>query len=111
MVKDYNAGDVIWINFDPVLGHEQGGHRPAVIVSPSVYIKSSGLMHVIPITSKTKGYPFEVHIKTKKIEGYVLVDQIKTIDWSERKIENITSIAQTETFESIKELLRKLLNI
>ena len=79
-----DQGDIIWINFDPQSGHEQAGHRLAIVVSPTIYNSTFAL--VCPITTKPKGYPFEVHLaKGMKTEGVILADQIKSIDWKARK--------------------------
>jgi mRNA interferase MazF len=55
-------GDLVWLSFDPRAGHEQAGRRPALILSPSLYNRSSSLALVVPVTSQVKGYPFEVPI-------------------------------------------------
>lgn len=88
MVVDYipDRGDIIWIDFNPVMGHEQGGKRPAIVLSPRSYHARSSLIIACPITTKIKGYPFEVPIKTGKINGVILADQVKTIDWRRRAI-------------------------
>jgi len=87
MVASYipDRGDIVWLDFNPQLGHEQAGTRPALVISPLAYNEKSGLMLACPITSKVKGYPFEVRIKAKKIDGSVLADQIKSLDWRARK--------------------------
>lgn len=88
MVADYipDRGDIIWIDFGPGTGHEQTGKRPAIVLSALSYHKRSSLLIACPITSKTKGYPFEVPIKVGKIDGTILVDQVKALDWHNRKI-------------------------
>lgn len=77
-------GDIIWLEFDPRSGHEQGGTRPALVISPQEYNAKSGLCLAMPITSKIKGYPFEVLVKCKKIEGVILSDHIKSLDFRAR---------------------------
>ena len=79
-------GDVVWISFNPVAGHEQSGRRPALVISPRIYNALSGLVLCCPITSKKKGYPFEVDIKDSKIDGVVISDQLRSIDWQARKV-------------------------
>ena len=88
MVKKYTPkqGDIVLISFDPTSGHEQKGARPAIVISASEYNMRSGMMIVCPITSKTKGYAFELPLHTKKIKGSILVDQIRAMDWSARKL-------------------------
>ena len=80
-----DRGDIVWFNFSPQIGHEQGGTRSALVISSRNYNERSGMMLACPITSKIKGYPFEVRIKSKKMEGVVLADQIKNVDWRARK--------------------------
>lgn len=81
-----DAGDVIWLNFDPQAGREQAGRRPAVVISPKGYNHLSGLALVCPVTSKVKGYPFEVRIPGGlAVAGVVLADQIRCLDWGERR--------------------------
>lgn len=86
MVKDYvpDAGDVVWLQFDPQAGHEQAGHRPALVLSPARYNKIRGMMICCPMTSKIKGYPFEV-IANAQPPSAVLADQIKSLDWRARQ--------------------------
>lgn len=64
-------GDIVWIEFSPQIGHEQSGFRPALIISGEIYNRKTGLCLAMPITSKIKGYPFEVNLKTKKVEGVI----------------------------------------
>ena len=82
-------GDIVWLNFNPQSGHEQRGKRPAVVISPKAYNEKTGLGLFCPITSSIKNYPFEVSVKSKKISGVVLSDQIKSLDWAAREIEFI----------------------
>jgi len=79
-------GDLVWLSFSPQSGHEQAGRRPAVCLSPSIYNGKTGLGIFCPITSKVKGYPFEVPLpKGCPIQGVVLADQIRNLDWRTRK--------------------------
>lgn len=84
-----DRGDIVWLNFNPQAGHEQQGKRPAIALSPKVYNEKTNLAIFCPITSKVKGYPFEVPIEAKKINGAILSDQVKSLDWSEREVEYI----------------------
>ena len=78
------AGDIVWLHFDPQAGNEQAGHRPALVVSPAAYNAKTGLMLCCPMTTKIKGYPFEVIIAASPASA-VLADQIKSLDWVARK--------------------------
>lgn len=78
------AGDIVWLHFDPQAGHEQAGHRPAVVISPSAYNSKTGLMLCCPMTTRIKGYPFEVELCGTRT-SVALADQIKSLDWRARK--------------------------
>ncbi len=87
MVKPYipDCGDLIWLNFDPQAGHEQAGHRPALVLSPKAYNGKTGLCLVIPVTNQGKGYPFELALPTScQTTGVVLCDQVRSLDWQAR---------------------------
>ena len=76
----------MWLAFQPQAGHEQSGHRPALVLSPRTYNRRTGLFLACPITSKSKGYPFEVAIPDGvPVSGVVLSDQIKSLDWKVRQ--------------------------
>jgi mRNA interferase MazF len=81
-------GDLVWLTFDPQAGHEQAGRRPAFVLSPEAYNRKTGLFLACPITSKVKGYPFEVPLPAGLlVSGVILTDQIKSLDWKARKAE------------------------
>ena len=91
-----SRGDVILLSFEPTLGHEQAGFRPAVVLSPEIYNKASGLCLVCPITTSVKGYPFEVTLDgARKTSGVALADQVRSIDWQARKIKIVDRISVT----------------
>lgn len=94
-----DRGDIVWLTFTPVRGHEQGGRRPALVVSPKNYNLKSGLALCCPITSKVKGYPFEVSIHQEKVKGAVLTDQIRSIDWHERAAKFLCKIKKESLLE------------
>ena len=85
-------GDVVWLSFDPQAGHEQAGRRPAFVLSPESYNRRTGLFLACPVTSKVKGYPFEVPLPDGlAVGGVILSDQIKSLDWKARKAEYASS--------------------
>ena len=102
-------GDIVWINLNPQAGHEQAGHRPALVLSPKAYNAKVGLVLCCPITNQAKGYPFEVDIRSDShISGVVLADQVKCLDWQARGIrkKGVASRAELEeTLEKLKALL------
>ncbi len=79
-----DAGDIVWLQFDPQSGHEQAGHRPAVVLSSSSYNGRAGMILCCPTTTRIKGYPFEVALAGTP-PSVVLVDQVKSQDWHARK--------------------------
>ncbi|MBI4004312.1 MAG: endoribonuclease MazF [Candidatus Omnitrophica bacterium] len=98
-------GDIVWLTFTPQAGHEQAGHRPALILSPELYNKKVGLALVCPITTQVKGYPFEVSIpEGSEARGVILADQVKSLDWKARR----ARFCCTVPVATIAEVLRKL---
>lgn len=89
--------DVIWIGFDPQMGREQAERRPAFVLSPGKYNAITRLCILCPITTRAKGYPFEVAVAAGgKTAGVVLSDQIESLDWSARNsafVENRPDLA------------------
>lgn len=79
-------GDIIWFDFSPTKGHEQSGRRPALVLTPQNYNQLLGLALVCPITSKQKGYSFEIQLTRSSIKGVILSDQLRNIDWRARKV-------------------------
>lgn len=109
MVSGYvpDAGDIVWLQFDPQVGHEQAGHRPALVLSPARYNKARGMMICCPMTSKIKGYPFEVVVSIDPPSA-ILSDQIKSLDWRARRASfkgKVSETALAETLAKIKALL------
>jgi mRNA interferase MazF len=84
-----DRGDVVWLDFDPVVGHEQKGRRPALVISPKLFNLSAHFSFVCPITSRRKGYPFEVPVSVGIIQGVILTDQLRSVDWTKRKVKKI----------------------
>jgi len=78
-----DAGDIVWLNFTPQAGHEQAGHRPALVLSPAAYNRKTSLMICCPLTTQIKNYPFEVFIGGNPPNA-VLADQVKSLDWRSR---------------------------
>jgi mRNA interferase MazF len=78
------VGDVVWLWFSPQAGHEQSGHRPALVISPAAYNGKTSLMLCCPITTQAKGYPFEVPLAGKR-PSVILADQVKSVDWVVRR--------------------------
>ena len=95
-------GDFVWLNFDPQSGHEQAVHRPALVLSPRDYNRKVGLALFCPVSSKEKGYPFEVKISSgRKITGVILADQIKSLDWRARRATFVERAANAVITEAL----------
>lgn len=93
-------GDIVWLSFTPHAGHEQAGRRPALVLSPSAYNGKVGLALFCPITSQVKRYPFEVAIPAGvSVDGVVLSDQVKSLDWRARRAEFADRLPDAEVGE------------
>jgi mRNA interferase MazF len=100
-----NRGDAVWISLDPQAGHEQAGRRPALTLSPAAYNEKVGLALFCPITSRIKGYPFEVLLPAGlAVTGAVLADQVKSLDWRVRRAEWICRVPE----EIVADVLAKV---
>ena len=99
-------GDIVWLQFNPQVGHEQAGIRPTLVISPKIYNRKAGLGLFCPITSQVKGYPFEVLLpEGLEITGVILCDQIKSLDWRVRKAKRFARAPK----EVVREVLAKIL--
>ena len=105
-----DAGDIVWLQFNPQAGSEQAGHRPALVISPRIYNEKSGLMVCCPITTKIKGYPFEVITQIAGVDCAILSDQIKSLDWRTRQAKR-KATTSVETMLHVKGKMRALLGI
>lgn len=98
-------GDAVWLQFNPQAGREQAGHRPGFVVSPASYNRKVGLALVCPITSRIKGYPFEVTVpEGLPVGGVILTDQLKSLDWRHRKAAYIATLPEATTQEVIRKI-------
>lgn len=100
MVRGYvpDAGEIVWLQFNPQAGHEQAGHRPAVVLSPASYNRPTGLMVCCPVTTKIKGYPFEVALAGDPA-SVALADQVKSLDWRARNAQRKGRVAEAELID------------
>jgi len=106
-----DAGDLVWLTFDPQAGHKQRGRRPALILSPRSYNAKARLAVACPITIQTKGYPFEVPLPSGgAVNGVVLADHVKNLDWSARRVQ-FAATAPAEVLTDVRERLRVVLGL
>ena len=109
MARSYvpDAGDIVWLWFDPQAGREQAGHRPAVVLSPAFYNAKTSLMVCCPMTTQVKNYPFEVLIAGAGSSA-VLADQVKSLDWRKRRAKRKGRVSASE-LEEIRAKVRALI--
>ncbi|MGD0215496.1 MAG: type II toxin-antitoxin system PemK/MazF family toxin [Terriglobales bacterium] len=112
MVTSYvpEAGDIVMMDFDPQVGREQAKRRPALVLTDQRYNRASGLAIVCPLTSKRKPYPFALPIALDQVEGAVLVDQLKSMDWIGRKAK-FHSQAEPSLVNRVRQYIAVLLSI
>ena len=104
-----DAGDFVWLTFNPRAGREQAGRRPALVLSPKIYNVRSGLLLACPITNQAKGYPFEVAVPSGSVlTGVVLVDHLRSVDWKARQAERLGHCTN-QTLEEVRAKLAPLL--
>jgi len=104
-------GDLVWVDFTPQAGHEQAGRRPALVLSPEGYNRRTGLAVACPVTSRAKGYPFEVELPAGlPVAGFVLADHVRNIDWRARRAERICEVG-AKTLAEVLGRLAALLGV
>ena len=89
-----DRGDLVWVDFTPQAGHEQAGHRPALVISPRIYHERSHLVIVCPITSNADPWPWKVKLADEiAISGAILVDQVRSIDRVSRRLRVVGQVS------------------
>lgn len=107
--QSLTRGDIVWADISPSVGRELRGVRPVIVLTPEAYNRRSGLAVICPITSKSKGYPFEVNLPLRgSIQGVVLCDQVLTIDIQRRSTRPAGQVSN-RTLSEIEEKLKILL--
>ncbi len=104
-----DVGDIVWLEFDPQSGHEQAGHRPALVLSPALYNRKTSLRVCCPLTSQVKGHPFEVATTVGGVESAILTNHVKSLDWKARRAkfkEKVDRDALDDTRAKLKALLQ-----
>lgn len=112
MVSPYvpDSGDVVFLDFDPQVGREQAKRRPALVLTDMRYNRASGLAVVCPLTSKRKPYPFALPVTVDEVEGAILVDQLKSVDWAGRRAQFHSRIAAS-LLNKVRQYIAVLLSL
>lgn len=105
-----DTGEVVWLEFDPQAGHEQAGHRPALVISPASYNGKTGLMVCCPMSTKIKGHPFEVVTQVDGVDCAVLSDQVKSLDWKVRRAKKKAAVDE-DVLVHVRAKMKALLQI
>ena len=105
-----DTGEVVSLEFDPQAGHEQAGHRPALVISPASYNGKTGLMVCCPMSTKIKGHPFEVVTQVDGVDCAVLSDQVKSLDWKVRRAKKKAAVDE-EVLVHVRAKMKALLQI
>lgn len=106
-----NVGDIVIVDFNPQAGHEQAGKRPALVLSPKQFNRSTGFAWLCPVTSQAKGYPFEVEIAgSRKTGGVILADQMKSLDWAARNLHKVDAVSAA-CVKEVKTLIATILSV
>jgi mRNA interferase MazF len=104
-----DLGDIVWLQFDPQAGHEQAGHRPALVLSPARYNAQRGMMICCPMSSRIKNYVFEVVVSVEP-PSVILADQMKSLDWRARGATHKGTVSAA-TLADVQAKIRALLQL
>lgn len=106
-----DRGDFVWINLNPQRGHEQARHRPALVLSPKLYNRKTGLCVICPATRQGKGYLFEVSILPEgEPGGVILADHLRSVDWRLRGTRFIRRVSRAVLADVVAKIEALLIN-
>jgi len=103
-------GDIVALTFDPQSGHEQKERRPAIIVSNKVFNQHIGLAYACPITNTKRDFPFHIEVDSEQLTGFIMVEQMKSIDYKSRKIKFIEK-AKQETIDKVLGIVESIISL
>ena len=103
-----DQGDIVILTFDPQSGHEQKGRRPALIISNKTFNKYLGLAFACPITSTQRDFPFHIEFSSNNISGFIMTEQMKSIDYNTRKIKFVEK-ADKDTINQVLGIIDSIL--
>ncbi|MCD6397909.1 MAG: type II toxin-antitoxin system PemK/MazF family toxin [Spirochaetaceae bacterium] len=102
-----NQYDVLLINLDPTIGHEIKKTRPCLIISPNEMNEAIQTIIIAPMTTKSYSYPTRIPIRSNKKKGWVVLDQIRTVD-RKRLIKKLGKIRAQE-IQQVKSAIQEML--
>jgi mRNA interferase MazF len=106
------AGDLVWTDFDPTIGREQAGRRPALIVSPAAFTRNTGFAFVCPITTRIRPFPTSVVLPDGlPIAGEILISHLRSIDALARRLRSIGAAVPPQTAAEVRAKLEALIAI
>ena len=98
-------GDLVYIDFNPIKGHEQSGHRPAIVISNNIFNTKTNMAILCPISSNIKEFPTHYILEdSKKIKGSVLCEHIRSIDYDARRIKYVESASENDLLSVISSI-------
>ena len=103
-------GDFVVLTFDPQSGHEQKGRRPAIIISNKTFNQHLGLAYACPITNTRRDFPFHVEVDSDQLNGFIMTEQMKSIDYKSRKIKFIEK-AKQETIDEVLGIVESIISV
>jgi mRNA interferase MazF len=107
-----DAGHLIWTDFDPTLGREQAGRRPALVVSPAIFALNTGFAIVCPITSKVRPFPTSVVLPAGlPVAGEILLSHMRSIDIRARKVLYSGAAISADIAQAVRSKLNLLISI
>ncbi len=106
------AGELVWTDFDPTLGREQAGRRPALVVSPAAFVRNTGFVLVCPITSRVRPFPTSVVLPDGlPMAGEILLSHLRSLDALARPIRPVGATVPLETAAEVRAKLAALIVI
>ncbi len=107
-----DAGDLVWTEFDPTLGREQSGRRPALVVSPAAFTRNTGFVIVCPITSRVRPFPTSAVLPSGlPISGEILVSHVRSLDTLARPVRPVGAAISSETAAEVRARLALVISI
>jgi mRNA interferase MazF len=107
-----DTGDLIWTDFDPTLGREQAGRRPALVVSPAVFTENTGFAIICPIASRVWPFPTSVVLPAGlPVAGEILTSHVRSVDTLARPVRYAGAAVSPETAQLVRTKLNALITI